>query len=515
MLAVAALVFLAPNLVFALQLNIAPALLLACGVLGAAVLTLRRPDGPTAVLDAPVDTRLLAICAALALALCVLGGEGHFFYSTTDWLIRDAVLADLTSNPSTAPVQSTLDGAHYFLRAPLGMYFLPASLGKLAGLTGAHYALLAQNSLLLAIVLYFAGVLGGGWRLVLLLIVINGMDILPVILTSPFASGEPVTGEPLYNSLLKMPRYALEHDNLEWWNGLLNYPSHVSHLFWAPNHALPGFFFAILCLLAALGEIDLAVLGVFFGALLLWSPLAALPAVAILPYFAWRAGLRGLAKPRLWVGAVCALCFAPVAVYLTLTSSSIPAQAVYVAEGFVLFYLVFLIVKIPHAFVLAWFRKSIAPEMTGLLAVSVAVLALLPFLNFGPSNDVVMRGSVAPLFILSFVFAKFAMDLPRKSAAGRLVLVIVGLGLITPLRDIQRALITPSYAISACNLITAAHQLGPGLSTNYLTPVSSAPPWLLRAPGADARVETVAVGAPWCWPGHPALRSPKVAEAGR
>ena len=348
LLGLAALVFLSANLVFALQLQPALAALLTCGVLGTAVLILRRPDAvPAAVLDATIDPRLLAICAALAMALCLLGGEGHFFYSTNDWLVRDAVLADLTTNPSTAPVPSALKDGQYLLRAPLGMYLLPASLGKLAGLTGAHYAMLAQNSLLLAILLYFLGVIAGGWQLVLLVIAFCGMDMLPVILTSPLPAVDPVDGWTLYDSLLYMPRYAIEHDNLEWWNGVLNYPSHISQIFWAPNHALPGYMFAVLWLLALRGEIDLAVLGASVAALLIWSPLAAIPPLVMLPYFAWRAGFQSFVRPRLWAGVACAACFTPVAIYLTLSAASIPTVPLYGLAGFAALYVTFLVVKLP------------------------------------------------------------------------------------------------------------------------------------------------------------------------
>ena len=73
---------------------------------------------------------------------------------------------------------------------------------------------------------------------------------------------------------------------------------------------------------------------------------------------------------------------------------------------------------------------------------------------------------------------------------------------------------TPSFAISACNLVTASEQLAPsGLATNYLTPAASVPHWLLRAPDRG-RVEAISSGG-WCWPDHPLLHAPNIVEAAR
>jgi len=42
--------------------------------------------------------------------------------------------------------------------------------------------------------------------------------------------------------------------------------------------------------------------------------------------------------------------------------------------------------------------------MTHVFYFAAASLLLLPFLSFGPGNDLVMRGSTAPLVIVAFVF---------------------------------------------------------------------------------------------------------------
>src|SRR4029079_442931 len=72
----------------------------------------------------PVRYRVFAGAFVIAVVLFMLGGEGRFFYANTDWQIRDAVLRDLATNPW--PFAYKLNGTAYFLRAPVGMYLLPA-----------------------------------------------------------------------------------------------------------------------------------------------------------------------------------------------------------------------------------------------------------------------------------------------------------------------------------------------------------------------------------------------------
>ncbi|MFY9628888.1 MAG: hypothetical protein WAK03_12170, partial [Methylocystis sp.] len=93
----AALLFIASNLVFAISLQWAPAVLVTFGVAGSAFLVCQRASPARALfLDAPIDGRLLALCLALATILLLLGGETHLIYPNSDWMIRDAVLGDLT-----------------------------------------------------------------------------------------------------------------------------------------------------------------------------------------------------------------------------------------------------------------------------------------------------------------------------------------------------------------------------------------------------------------------------------
>ncbi|MBB4198643.1 hypothetical protein CCR94_19395 [Rhodoblastus sphagnicola] len=485
----AGLVFVAGNAIWATGLA-APAMIAVligcCGV--AALLLTHRASG--VLLDAPIDARLLGTCGLVALTLCLLGGETHLFWANADWLTRDAVLADVTRH--VAPVYYRLGDETYFLRAPLGMYMIPGLVGHFFGLMAAHVVLLAQNALLLAIVLYLAAILGGGLAMALLLVVFSGLDLLPwfsSIIHDYVQTGVwTMRGEP------------------EWWARLFQYSAHVTQIFYVPNHAFPGWFFALAVVAVARRELDLGALGAIFAALLFWSPLAPLAAPAFLVWFVWRDRAEAPKSLRFWLGGAAAACFLPVAVYLVADAGSISHDAVARATGFWSTYSLFLLVEIPHALFLAALWPRVRPELKPLLVISVGFLLLLPLYKFGPSNDLVMRGSIAPLFLLAFTFISTLLALEPTQRLARmtgLALVIVGAG--GPLIEISEALLLPRYNISACNLITATDELTPGgVPTNYIAPTRGAPGWLLPQPTRDESFETMGAGR--CWPDHPVLK---------
>ena len=71
---------------------------------------------------------------------------------------------------------------------------------------------------------------------------------------------------------------------------------------------------------------------------------------------------------------------------------------------FLLFYLIFILLELPAAAYVALERHALRPELRILFATSVAILLILPLFHFGPSNDLVMRGSIPVLLIVAFAF---------------------------------------------------------------------------------------------------------------
>lgn len=488
----AALLFILPSAIFATALRPLAAVFVLAGAIGAAVI-LWRARLSSALLSAPIDPAQLALSLALGLALCMLGGEGHFFYATTDWLTRDAVLSDLVHNG--LKVVYRYEGQDYLLRAPLGMYLIPAVTGRLFGLYAAHMALVAQNSLILGSVAYFTTHIAGVRKtpFLLLLIGFSGLDIVPILLAEAV---EMSKGAPF------MP-----FTHIEWWGEYyspvrLQYSSHITQLFWVPNHMAPGWWFALLSLLYVRKEIDLAAVMVSFAALLMWSPLAMMGAAPFVALFAFEHLPRRIFSTRTLAAAMVGLCFLPVALYLTNDAGEVPHEVLLTREGYWLRYILFLAVEIPQAAIILYAWKKIEPYDRRLVALALVLLALIPFYSVGVSNDFVMRVSIAPLFLLAFAFARIAVLTPRDdSRFATSISVIVILSAATPLLEIKQAL-RQNFAISDCNLLTSWHKGDPSvLPTHYWARVEKMPGWLMSSEKAPA----LTVEDRKCWADHPFL----------
>lgn len=426
----------APNLIFLLTHLADPFLGALCAALGAGALGLVLRDIARSSKDVALDAWLLAICAALALVLCLLGGQGHLFFANDDWLIRDAVLADLVAQPW--PVGYLYLGDTTFLRAPLGLYLVPALVGKAFGLQAAHLALPIQNAALFGSILYvlasaFAPRRRATW-IVAAFLLFSGWDIIGCI----------KAGQPLYFGA-----------HLEWWAGNLQFSSHVTQLFWVPNHAASGWAFVAAYLAWHRRLLNLASLVAVFGFGVFWSPLAAIGA---LPFLARAVLLR---PAQINIGALgqtglAITALAPIAGFLAADSGRVVHGLQAPTIAFLMTYIAFLTLEIGPVLV---FLRHFPPGREFVLSrqdllLVIAVLLLVPLYRVGPS-DFVMRASIPALALLAVSFAECASAAGdrRRLAAAALVLVV---GAVTPLYEIGRAVLAPSFAPSDCNMLTAA-----------------------------------------------------------
>jgi hypothetical protein len=488
----AAFVFLLPNAVFALALRPAMAAIVLVGVGAIAALLWRAPRAGT-LLAAPTEIGAFSACLLAGVALCLLGGEGHFFYSTTDWITRDAVLSDLIKNGLT--VLYRYEGQDYLLRAPLGMYMFPVVVGRVLGLYAAHMALLAQNSFITGTIAYFvaqiAGVRKGPFLFVLF--AFSGMDIVPILI----AEANEIFG---HNAFLPFA-------HIEWWGEYfsairLQYSSHLTQIFWVPNHMAPGWWFATLTLLYMRAEVDLAVLLVSFAAMLLWSPLAMMGAAPFMLMFAIRELPRKIFAMRNFIAGAAGLCLVPIALYLTLDAASVPSEFLFKYDGFALRWATFLTIEIPQFAIIVYAWNKVAPPDRPLLLLAGAMLLAIPMFSVGASNDFVMRASIPPLFLLAYAFARIAVLTPRDNGAfATIISSIVIISLATPLLEVKGAF-KPSYVISDCNMLTTwAKGDREILPTNYWARVEKVPSWLMSVAVATPLENETRV----CWPDHPTL----------
>lgn len=489
----ASLIFLLPNAVMALAFHGVAATVVLAGCACAGVVAWRE-GARSGFLRAPADVTQLALCLLLGLSLCLLGGEGHVFMPKSDWLTRDAVLADLAREGLVVLYRH--EEQEYLLRAPLGMYLLPAMVGRLLGLHVAHLALLCQNSIIVGAVAYFTGAIAQVRRalMILLLLAFSGLDIVGVAA----AELSEIAGGGAFMSF----------GHTEWWSlyfwpGLFQYSSFVTQIFWVPNHAAPAWWLAALILMHLRGALSFPLLVASFGPLLVWSPLAIVGAAPFLILLAARQALPSFHSPAFMASVAINLCFLPVAVYLVIDAGAVPHEWLILREGFARQYLFFMMIEIPQAaFVLACFRH-VAAEDRPAFWLALAVLGILPVYSFGPGNDLMMRASIPALFILAFHFARIVVL--TRSAGGVTASVastLVLLGAATPISEIRTA-IDRSYAISDCDLLTSSLKLAPsGLPTNYLARIEKAPAWLVDLSGAPT--PQIAVDRQ-CWPDHPLM----------
>lgn len=487
------ILFIAPNALLALALRPVPAALVLAGCAGAiAILWRERLDG--ALFQTAVDRRQLGLCLALGLAVCLLGGGGHVFLPKTDWLIRDAVLADLVREGFLALYRDA--GQDYLLRAPLGMYLLPAMVGRLFGLYAAHLALLAQNATLVGMIAYFAATIAQAPRapMILLLLGFSGLDIVGVFAAEAV---EISAGEPF------MPFDHAEWWSLYFWPGLFQYSSLVTQIFWVPNHAAPGWWIALLILLASRRLVSFPALLASFAPLLIWSPLIVLGAAPFLLLSGLQGPIRGMISRERLASVVVSLCFLPIAIYLVIDAGAIPQEWLILRAGFARQYLFFIFVEIPQAALVLYCFHLVAVEDRAPFWVALATLLALPIYSFGPGNDLLMRASIPALFILAFHFARIAvLTRPAGGGVASAVSTLFLLGAATPMIEIRIAL-SRSYAISDCDVLTSSRKLPPHrVPTNYLARIEKVPVWLVDPAGARAPRTVVDRK---CWPDHPAL----------
>jgi len=468
------LIVLLPSALFAKELGPIPAVSVLVGCLLVAAILLRAAARPESLLAKPIDLKMFAGCGAAALALCALGGEGRIFFANYDWLIRDAVLADLVKH-ETINVYG-FDNHTYFLRAPFGMYLAPAMVGRAFGLIAAHWALLVQNASVLGVVLYFVAALTPRFRVaaVAVFVLFSGVDILPTLILNA-------------EQIWRTGHFTFERQ-LDWWNGDIQYSSHLTQLFWTPNHMLPAWWFAALALLYARREVGFALLVASFAPLLFWSPLAMLGALPFLLLF-WGEEPRSLLAPDGLAALVSGAAFLPIALFLTVASGDIPHEFLLWRKSFWLLWPIFLAVEIPHTAILALRWRLIEECDRRIILVAIASLVLIPIYSMGENDDFAMRVSSLPMFLLAFAFTRVAVLTPRDG--GRMATTISCLVIIsatTPGFELRRAFV-PASPISDCNFMTAWKESEAPFPYHYLAPREAAPAWLNASTAAPLEIE--------------------------
>lgn len=376
--------------------------------------------------ESGISPRWWIAIVSISLFWTALAGAGHVFYANLDWLIRDAVLHDLSTAewPATYHPESR---EPLLLRAPIAYYLPAASIGQWLGVGAANWALYAWTTAGVALVLAGACSLFATPKervgCIVLLMLFGGLDLLG------YVWGErhlPQLGE-----------------HIEWWMLYIQYSSNSTLLFWVPNHALPAWLGTLL-VLRHWGKPEFATLvPLVSSAIPLWSPLAA---IGLFPLFAfaiaWRRDWRLLLSPR------SSLPFLPVALfvalYLSADASSVPhgwmidtAQSI---PAFAIRYVLFCLLEFGLlALILA--RAEVA---TSPFRVSILVLLALPFYYYGGGNDLAMRASIPALMVLALAAVAPLFQTPK--IPGRAMLIgVLALGMLGAAQEPMRALLHPAW----------------------------------------------------------------------
>ncbi|MDO7933390.1 hypothetical protein Q6A26_14745 [Xanthomonas euvesicatoria pv. eucalypti] len=366
-----------------------------------------------------IRARGMALPVAAGVVAALLPGVLPPFAENSDWLKHYALFNALVLGEW--PVRVSIPEGDGLLRYSLSYYVMPALGAKILGVKALPLLVFVWTALGTGLVFSHVVASRGLSRgkVVAALIVFmafSGADILGTLLTG-------YTRGPSFH--------------LEWWAGFGELSASVTNLVWAPQHALPGWLVALM--IYRFPERSVANAGVLLAAVALWSPFCA---VGLLPLYAWAMVSVGprvaltfsncLLGPVLMVSA---------ASYLLGGSGGIPfgfswSHPLFTSAKWVVFVLL--------EFALVTFSLLFAQtNARSWVIVSTSFLLLLTLLSFGNNNDLLMRGSIPALGILAMACASVAVD-PRLPLLRKLpLLVLLGVGAVTPVGELTRALIMP------------------------------------------------------------------------
>ena len=411
---------------------------------------------------------------AFACAVFLLGGEGGLFYANTDWQVRYAVLNDLTTHPW--PWAYDTGQGLTILRCPVGIYLLPALIGKVGGQTAAEFAMLAQNAAVLAAILALAAPLvqPGRRRIITLLLItgFSGMDLIGAIVA----------------------RGNLQA-HLESWAGF-QYTANLTLAFWVPQHALAGWLGAVLYLLWRKGILPLHALLLVIPALPLLSPLAVF---GVVPFVAY-AGIESLLRRRIGFADIVlpgltSLLAVPSLLYLSAGFVEVPTGA---AQFPLLNAFAFYSFEILPFLAIMWLAYGHWSVDRVTVLIAAALMLLFPLARVGESTDFMMRAGIAPVTIIAIAIVAILQDRPNQDtqnlqAARRIALFVYIVGLAVPLGETARAVFLPASPPVLCGY----YGVVPNGYVTYISELDRLPA-LIRPP----RPEVIPLREPTpCWNG--------------
>lgn len=415
----------------------------------------------------------LAGCAAIAFAMCLLGGEGGFFYQNVDWQLRNAQLFDIVRYDW--PYAYSAGGVKQLQRTQIAMFLIPGLVGKMLGRQAADIALLLQNSAMLALVLASVSVLFTSVR---------ARAVAAVVIVS-FSGMDYLGQEFMIWNWPDWPR----KDHLEHWILEVLYQSNVSQIFWAPHHSIVGWLGAGLYLLWKTEHVRVGTLLAFVPLFLIWSPLAVMGLTPFLAHAgaaslrARKFGWRDLAAP-----ALTSLVSLPGLIYLAAGSVALGIKTFFLSQQRYLTFEIFEVLP----FLVAAFLLAVRSRFGGgTLLVVAGTLLLIPHFQIGQNADFQMRASIPALFVLAVItvdalmiaFAKGSSAFAKLVGAG--LSVVLAIGSITGWHEVRRAVVNARSPLTECGVHNAWRQDAFAFPDEqirlYVAPLSAFPAWMRPA----------------------------------
>lgn len=367
----------------------------------------KNPDGTqadTSKFSIKLDFKYLAVIIPLILLTTYIAGVGEFAFSSGDHTIRYAILHDLVNykwpviydlstqqNPTVSAYlgEGEVAFAYYFV-----FWMVPAVIGKVAGLLVARIALFIWSALGIFLVTIGASMLYGkaSKALYVGMILWAGFDVIPYYINT----------------------WAGVWTTWERWNAHLIVVGNFYQLMNVFNQSIPGWIITILLIMAVNGS-SIGFLGALMFCYSPWAAIGIAP-MCVTKLITKRAPgnpAAGTLKALLTPGNL----IAPVIFFISLAPFYTANSNATGDSGFILnFYpSVWIFIKDYLAFIVlefgVWFALIYRfHKKDPMLLTALVTMLIIPFYKITYANDFLMRGSMAPMFLISLYAVFWVTD---------------------------------------------------------------------------------------------------------
>ena len=386
-----------------------------------------------------ITKKNLLILAIMCIILCILSGQGGFFYQSYDWQWRNAIQRDLINFDWPVYYEKIDAGFVYYM----GTWMVPSLIGKIVAAFWGQTA--AWNVANIALLIWCStGVLLTFLWLIKLLKIDKMNKIVIVFLLFIGFSGLDFVG-------VITTKYVLNSLHLEWWAVKYQFSSMITQLFWVFNQSIVAWLVTIMFL----NEKNVKN---YMILILLCLPYGPFPFLGLIPLFGIR-GIKFLIEEKKnnnlkrFIKQVFSLenCIGFIAIlpvyYMFYSGNEATTQeSLRLVNGVLkfdglkhLFLFWFLEIGIYGLVLLKDNRKD------ELFWTALVSLIFIPMFKMGLQNDFSMRVSIPAIVIINYYFIKKYLNIRKQEKIGITSIIIVSiyaLGLLTPVFEFSRAFTT-------------------------------------------------------------------------